>query len=600
MIRSSAASGRGVVGTVSDGEGRRDSGEGQVTIDIDPVLDPAYRMLCDQVSDLIAVFDEHGHLRYLNRPGRRMLRLDLSGEVPALRIEDLAAPEDRARLAEIVRGVLGGSPWSGPITMRSAITGDFPTRSTICVVPLDDGGTGVGWVAKDTTTDRDVIKSLRERAFYDPLTGLSHRSLFLDRLDLLLRRVDESSLDVCVLFLTPDRFKEKVNRFEHGAASLLLKAIAKRIPEHLDEGQSVHRWGDEDFVVLCEGVVDDAEALTVAARLADAFVEPFRVGRREVFLTASTGVALGRPGSVTTDVLIRHADAAAQLARSTGAGAIRLFDEELRARAVRRAELEDALHGAGERGELVLYYQPEVQLRTNQIVACEGLLRWRHPTWGLVSPAEFIPVAESSNLIVDIGTWVLEEALRQCAIWEDQFPHRAPLTVAVNISARQFAREDFEDTVARLLDKTGATPSRICLEITESVLLDDAEETIDKLNTLKDLGVQLAIDDFGTGYSSLSYLRRFPVDILKVDQTFVSGLGHDPEDSAIVQAVIHMGQALQMTTLAEGVETAHHVIELRELDCDIAQGFHFARPLPVDAFTAMLAAGDDWLAESLG
>ena len=562
-------------------------------------LDAAHRLLCDHVSDLVAVFDSRGTLRALNRSGRRMLRIDPAADLPPLRIDDLVASADVERLADIVQSVHESGAWSGPLTMRASATGDFPTRSTLCTIPGAIGDS-IGWVAKDTTTDRDVIKSLRERAFYDPLTGLSHRSLFLDRLDLLLRRVDEQPTPVSVLFVTPDRFKEKVNRFEHGASSLLLKAIAKRIPEHLREGQSLHRWGDEDFVVLCEAIGDDAGAQAVAERIAEAFVDPFRVGRREVYLTVSTGVAVGTPGEMTTDELIRHADAAAQLARNVGGGAIRMFDAELRARAVRRAELEDALHGAGERGELVLFYQPEVRLRTNEIVACEALLRWRHPTWGVVSPAEFIPVAESSNLIVDIGAWVLTEALTQCAKWEAQFPDREPITVAVNISSRQFALDDFEQRVADAIEETGCRASSICLEITESVLLDDAEETITKLESLKGLGVQLAIDDFGTGYSSLSYLRRFPVDILKVDQAFVSGLGHDPEDSAIVQAVVHMGQALRMTTLAEGVETAHHVIELRELDCDIAQGFHFARPLPVEAFTAMLAAGDDWLDQSMG
>ncbi len=562
-------------------------------------VDSAYAVLCDNVSDLVAIFDGSGRLRMLNRAGRRMLRIDATAALPPLQINDLVAPVERARLEGILQSVHDGSAWSGPIAMQSTVTGEFPTRSTLCALPGIEGA-HTGWVAKDTTTDRDVIKSLRERAFYDPLTGLSHRSLFLDRLDLLLRRVNDEPSTVCVLFITPDRFKEKVNRFEQGASSLLLKAMAKRIPEHLHEGQSLHRWGDEDFVVLCESVDDDGDAQAIAARISEAFISPFRVGRREVFLTASSGVALGRPGEMTTDELIRHADAAAQLARSAGSGAIRLFDAELRARAVRRAELEDALHGAGERGELVLFYQPEVLLRTNQIVACEALLRWRHPTWGVVSPAEFIPVAESSNLIIDIGAWVLHEALTQCAKWAAQFPEREPLTVAVNISARQFAMDDFQEQIAAVLDVTGAAPSSVCLEITENVLLDDAEETIEKLNALKDLGVQLAIDDFGTGYSSLSYLRRFPVDILKVDQAFVSGLGHDPEDSAIVQAVVHMGQALRMTTLAEGVETAHHVIELRELNCDIAQGFHFARPLPVEAFTAMLMAGDDWLDQSMG
>ncbi len=560
----------------------------------------AHLTLTEHLNDLVAAFDEGGRIVFLNRAGARLLRVDVADGLPSLRITDLPAASDRDRFRTIVDSVTGGDTWSGPISMASPITGEFPTRSTLCPLEFDDGSTGIGWIAKDTTTDRDVIKSLRDRAFYDHLTGLSHRSLFLDRLDLLLRRVSDDSGPVGVLFVSPDRFKEKINRFPHGTGDILLKAIATRVPERLGPDQSMHRWGDEDFVVLCERVDTEAEALAIADRIAAAFAEPFTVGRREVFLTASTGVALGRPGEMTTDELIRHADVAGQLAKSRGGGVIRLFDEDLRVRALRRAELEDALRGAAGRDELVLYYQPEVLLRTNQIVACEALLRWRHPDWGLVSPNEFIPVAESSNLILEIGEWVLREALTQSSVWAREFAGRDPITVAVNISAKQFALDDFDHRVEAMIAETGADPTRICLEITESVLLDDAEETIEKLNRLKQIGVHLAIDDFGTGYSSLSYLRRFPVDILKVDQAFVSGLGHDPGDSAIVQAVVAMGKALQMTTLAEGVETAHHVIELRELDCDIAQGFHFARPVPAEDFARMLAAGDDWLDDSLG
>jgi diguanylate cyclase (GGDEF)-like protein len=559
----------------------------------------AHLTLADHLNDLVGVFDADGRCLFLNRTGRRLLRLEADGPL-TVRLGDLPGSGDRERFAEVVSSVRAGDTWTGSMSMASPITGEFPTRSTICPLTLDDGSPGFGWVAKDTTTDRDVIRSLRQRAFYDPLTGLSHRSLFLDRLDLLLRRVSDDAAPVAVLFVTPDRFKEKINRFEQTAGDVLLKAIAARFPEHLGTDQSVHRWGDEDFVVLCERVRDEADAAAVAEEISRCFDDPFTVGDHVVFLSASCGVAIGVPGTMTTDELIRHADAAAQLAKNTGGGSIRLFDEELRARAMRRAELEDELRGAAERGELVLHYQPEVLLRTNEIVGAEALLRWQHPQWGLVPPNEFIPIAEATNLILEVGEWVLREALAQCARWSQRYADRNPLIVAVNISAKQFLAADFADRVAGMLAETGARPADVCLEITESVLLDDADETVAKLDVLKALGVHLAIDDFGTGYSSLSYLRRFPVDILKVDQSFVSGLGHDPEDSAIVQAVIHMGKALRMTTLAEGVETAHHVIELRELDCDVAQGFHFARPIPAEQLEALLDAGDDWLSSSTG
>jgi EAL domain-containing protein (putative c-di-GMP-specific phosphodiesterase class I) len=295
-----------------------------------------------------------------------------------------------------------------------------------------------------------------------------------------------------------------------------------------------------------------------------------------------------------TDQLLRQAEAAGQMAKRHTGGTIHRFDEEMQARALRRAEVEDSLRGAADRGELVLHFQPEVSLRTNQIVAVEALIRWHHPEWGLVAPAEFIPVAEASHLILEVGAFVLRSGMDQCARWRGLLPDRAPI-VAINISPRQFVQDDFVGLVAATLEETGADPADVCLEITESVLMDDLDVTVATLRRLKALGVLLAVDDFGTGYSSLSYLRAFPVDIIKVDQSFVSGLGHDPEDSAIVQAVVHMGRALQLTTVAEGVETAHQLIELRELDCDIAQGYHFARPAPAESITQMLLAGTDWL-----
>jgi EAL domain-containing protein (putative c-di-GMP-specific phosphodiesterase class I) len=335
-----------------------------------------------------------------------------------------------------------------------------------------------------------------------------------------------------------------------------------------------------------------------AERVAAAFELPFRAGGTDVFLTASVGAATGKPGAITTDQLLRHADAASQMARQRGGGAVHRFDGAMQDRARRSAEVEDALRGAADRGELVLHYQPEVSLRTNQIEAVESLVRWQHPEWGLVAPGEFVPVAEASNLILEVGAWVLRTAAEQSARWRERFGDRAP-SVAVNISGRQFVQEDIVAVVAGILERSGADPADICLEITESILMDDVERTAETLGRLKGLGLRIAVDDFGTGYSSLSYLRRFPVDVLKVDQSFVSGLGHDPEDSAIVQAVVHMGRALRLTTVAEGVETGHHVIELRELDCDLAQGYHFARPVPAEALTKMLEAGPDWLTATL-
>jgi len=315
---------------------------------------------------------------------------------------------------------------------------------------------------------------------------------------------------------------------------------------------------------------------------------PFSIDGIDVHLTASVGAAAGQPGAVTTDQLLRQADAASQTARQQGGGAVRTFDAELQDRARRRAEVEDALRGAAGRDELVLHYQPEVSLRTNRIAAVEALVRGQHPEWGLVAPGEFIPVAESSNLILEVGSWVLATAAAQSGAWRERYGDRTPM-VAVNISARQFAQDDFVEQVAEELARSGAEPADLCLEITESVLMDDVDRTLATLTRLKGLGVHLAVDDFGTGYSSLSYLRRFPVDSLKVDRSFVDGLGSEPEDSAIVAAIVNLAHTLGLEAVAEGVETEQQLVELASLGCDQAQGFYLSVPVSAEELTALLA-----------
>lgn len=535
-------------------------------------------------SELAGVLDQAGRLRYLNPAGRRLLGLPASGPVPDVVAFDLVADLDRPVLeVALLPALADQGHWSGNLNVLTAGGTEVPTRSTF---RRHDGTTT--WAARDLSTERAVYDRLHKKVFEDEATGLPHRSIFLDRLDLSLRRPPDSP-PITLLLVSLDRFAERTERLPATAPSALLHGVGERLDRLRGPRDAVARWGDEEFVVLCHPDTADGAPERVLA----SFAEPFVIDGHEVHLAASVGLAVGRPGAVTTDQLLRHADAASQLARQRP-GSVQQFDEEMQARVLRRTEVEEALRGAAGRDELVLHYQPEVSLRTNQIVAVEALVRWQHPGWGLVSPGEFVPIAEASSLILEVGQWVLRTAMHQCAAWRSTFGDRAP-AVAVNISPRQFAEDDFVERVAELLVESGAEAGDLCFEITESILMDDVELTLATLGRLKALGLQLAVDDFGTGYSSLSYLRRFPVDILKVDQTFVSGLGHDPEDSAIVQAVVHMGRALRLTTVAEGVETGHHLIELRELDCDVAQGYHFARPRPSEAIDEMLAAGADWL-----
>jgi diguanylate cyclase (GGDEF)-like protein/PAS domain S-box-containing protein len=557
------------------------------------VLEPdLLAALLDDSGELAAVLDPEGHFRYLNPAGRRLLGLRPDEPMPTGSAFDLVASVDRSVLEVALLPALEVRQWwSGNLNLITATGGELPTRSTLRAWSSPAGSTTLTWVARDVSTERAVYERLHKKVFEDEVTGLPHRSIFLDRLDLSLRRTHVGAPSVTLLVVGIDRFRDRTDRLPAGARDELLRAVGKRLDALRIASDSLSRWGDDEFVFLSE---DGSGPDDRAYRIATAFADPFPIAGVDVYLTASIGAATGSPGAVSTDQLLRQADAAVQMARQRGGGGLQRFDDAMQDRARRRVEVEDELRGAADRGELVLHYQPEVSLRTNRIEALEALVRWQHPSWGLVSPGEFVPVAEGSNLILEVGSWVLREATEQCGRWRARYGDATP-TIAVNISARQFAQDDFVELVAGVLERSGAEAGDLCLEITESILMDDVERTILTLGRLKGLGVQLAVDDFGTGYSSLSYLRRFPVDVLKVDQSFVSGLGHDAEDSAIVQAVVAMGRALRLTTVAEGVETGHHVIELRELDCDLAQGYHFARPRPADATTEVLDAGSDWL-----
>ena len=540
--------------------------------------------------ELAAVLGPDGRFRYLNPAGERLLGVP-PGDPPRGSAFDLVAEVDRSVLeVDLLPALEGRGWWVGALNVLATSGAQVPTRSTLRSHEGPEGEALITWVARDVSTERAVYERLHKKVFEDELTGLPHRSIFLDRLDLSLRRSQPGAPEVTLLFVTLDHLRDRQDRLPEALQGELLRSVAARLDALRRDRDSLSRWGDDEFVFLTEEDGDDDGV----RRIREAFASPFPVWDTEVFLSASIGVARGRPGAVTTDLLLRQADAASQVARRRGGGAVQSFDGGMQDRARRRAEIEDALRGAAGRGELLLHYQPEVSLRTNEIVAVESLVRWQHPEWGLIAPSEFIPVAESSNLILELGSWVLDTATEQCGRWRARYGERTPM-VAVNISSRQFEQDDFVELVAGALERSGAEAGDLCLEITESILMDDVDRTVATLERLKALGVQLAVDDFGTGYSSLSYLRRFPVDVLKVDQSFVSGLGHDAEDSAIVQAVVAMGRALHLTTVAEGVETGHHVIELRELDCDLAQGYHFARPRPADVITEVLDAGPDWM-----
>jgi diguanylate cyclase (GGDEF)-like protein len=419
----------------------------------------------------------------------------------------------------------------------------------------------------------------------DPLTGLPSRLLFNNRVTQALERLHRRrGRYVAVLFLDLDRFKVINDSLGHAAGDKLIVAVAERLRHALRRHETVSRFGGDEFAILCEDILDEQDAIAVGERVLKAFSTPFHLTHGEAVTSCSLGVALSADPDQDVGNLIRDADAAMYRAKEAGGGRLMLFDEVTRQRALTRLHTETALRAAIEREEFRVYFQPEVSVETGAIVGVEALVRWEHPERGLVGPDAFIALAEETGLIVPIGTWVLNEACR----WHAAHRGDGSLVVRVNVSARQLAADDLIDVVRDAIDRTGMEPSQLCLEVTESVLVEDPDASARKLSALKQLGVKIAVDDFGTGYSSLEYLRRFPVDCVKIDRSFVRGIPHSSEDVAIVNAVIDLGHALGLSVTAEGVETDEQLGRLQLNGCDTAQGFLFSRPEPSDVVARML------------
>jgi diguanylate cyclase (GGDEF)-like protein len=423
-------------------------------------------------------------------------------------------------------------------------------------------------------------RALIHQAFHDTLTGLPNRALLDDRLGQALARRERRPLEIAVLFLDIDRLKWVNDSLGHAAGDQLLVTAAHRLKAVLRPGDTVARFGGDEFVVLCDDVGGECEALLVAERLREALAAPFQLRDREIGLTASIGIALASSSTHDSpDALLRDADAAMYRAKERGRDRVELFDDQMRSRALVRLETESMLRRAIDREELRVHYQPVIDLHTERIIGVEALARWQHPERGEVGPSEFITVAEETGLIVNLGAFVLRQACIQVARWNSRAPDRPPLTVSVNLSAHQLRSRGLREMVAEALDRSGLPPPLLCLEITETALVEDADSTRTALDALKDLGITLAVDDFGTGYSSLLYLRRFPIGVLKIDRSFVIGLGTSAEDTAIVCGVIGLARALGLLAVAEGVETPEQAARLRELGCPLAQGYHWSMPL---------------------
>ncbi len=439
--------------------------------------------------------------------------------------------------------------------------------------------------SRDVTDRKALEEQLAHQAFHDSLTGIANRALFKDRLRQTVARAGRRKEKPALLFFDLDGFKTVNDSLGHGIGDELLAAVATRLGPYVRGGDTMARLGGDEFAILLEDTEDAATAAVgVAERIIDALQAPFVLQNKEVFTSASIGIAL-LTGPEDADALLRNADIAMYMAKAAGKARYQLFNPSMHDAVVTQLQLEGELQRALDRKEFFLVYQPLISLNTGRAVGVEALLRWRHPHRNVVPPTTFIPLAEKTGAIVPIGRWVLREACQQVRIWQQGNPD---LGLSVNLSGRQLRDHKLTDVVRQALADSGMAPGTLTLEITESVLMDDVESTLEVLRGLRALGVHLAIDDFGTGYSSLSYLRQFPVDSLKIDRSFVSALD-SAEGEPLVATIMRMGQTLHLEVVAEGIERLGQLDELKKLHCDVGQGFHFSKPLPDDEMTAFLA-----------